>query len=477
MDKALLALSLKDDDDVPFTLPDLPQYYFSERNACSLIGRLLNPEFQNMANLILDMPRKWQKVNRVRGIALTREIFQFIFTHAHDLQDVLDKGMQTYNDWGLALERWVERPPFGYLQFVSIWVRISNILVNHYTAPAITELGELISHVELVAFDPEKSQRQDYVRVKIRIDVSKPLKKSRTLNLPGGDQTTIFYFYEKVQKRCTHCQRLTHAKPRCPFLVNNPSMQEASASNHHHPQSSKIQPFLSEDDPLFGDLKEDQVGINPFSGRPRIDPAVLQEMRNYLLASSKEDRHVREQRVIFSVKEAEQNPISQKMTLQLLSPLIFTTDIDKGKGIVFDFGKNHYNPKDSVFSPQTPKLMESAIAAGHSLVNSTTNVFCRLELPSNQASSSQIQLSSVPFAGFSSPTLKKEKPKRKPGRYKKIPISQRKTSKSETKKQDSVAVDHGLNKKRKAEDDLAGASKAAKRIASEMVPKEGPSKA
>lgn len=45
MDKALLALSLKDDEDIPFNLPDLPQFYASERNACSLIGRILNPEF------------------------------------------------------------------------------------------------------------------------------------------------------------------------------------------------------------------------------------------------------------------------------------------------------------------------------------------------------------------------------------------------------------------------------------------------
>lgn len=159
MDKVLMALSLKDDDEAPSNLPDLPQYFATERNACSLIGRILNPEYQNVANLILDMLRKLQKVNRVRGIALTKEHFQFIFLHAHDLQDVLDKGMQTFNDWGLAIERWVEKPPPGYLHYVSIWVRVSHIPVNHYTKLAITDLGGLIGHVELVAFDPEKSQR------------------------------------------------------------------------------------------------------------------------------------------------------------------------------------------------------------------------------------------------------------------------------------------------------------------------------
>lgn len=110
MDKAMLTMSLNDDDDTPFTIPDLPQYYSTERNSNSLIGRLLNPEHQNMASPILDMPRKWQKHNRVRGITLTRERFQFIFTHAHDLEEVLDKGMQTYNDWSLAIENGLRIP-------------------------------------------------------------------------------------------------------------------------------------------------------------------------------------------------------------------------------------------------------------------------------------------------------------------------------------------------------------------------------
>ncbi|KAL0899093.1 hypothetical protein Bca101_083054 [Brassica carinata] len=386
MDKALLSLSLKDDDDSPITLPDLPQYYASERNACSLIGRILNPEYQKMHGLILDMPRKWQKSDRVRGISVTRERFQFIFSHAFDLQDVLDRGMQTFKDWGLAIERWVEHPPPGYLQSVSIWVRISNP-VNYYTERAITDLGELIGHVEMVAFDPQKSQRQDYVRVKIRIEVSKPLKKSRVLNLPGGGQTIVYYFFEKVQKRCTHCQRLTHAKERCPLLLNNQDMHASLATTSLNPSSSGSQLVIKEDDPLFGVLIEDKVGVNPFSGRPRIDPLVLQEMRNYLLASSNEDRNIREQRVIFSVKEAENNPISQKTALQLISPPVFTKDLNKGKGPVFGFDKVDCSSQSLNLRPQVRKLMEAAISSGHTLVKSTTNVFCRLSLPPSQSTS------------------------------------------------------------------------------------------
>lgn len=75
MDKALMAMSLEDDDDVPFVMPNLPEFSSTERNKRSLIGRLLNLDYQKMEEFIFQMLRKWQKQGRVRGIALSQERF------------------------------------------------------------------------------------------------------------------------------------------------------------------------------------------------------------------------------------------------------------------------------------------------------------------------------------------------------------------------------------------------------------------
>lgn len=120
MDKAMMALSLEEEDEL-FDMPDLPEFKSSERNARNLIGRTLNPDCQKMPG-IQDMPRKWQKQSKVRGIALSKERFQFIFDHEHDLEEVLEKGVHTFNEWALAIDRWVEKPPEDYLQYIPIWV-------------------------------------------------------------------------------------------------------------------------------------------------------------------------------------------------------------------------------------------------------------------------------------------------------------------------------------------------------------------
>ncbi|XP_033141106.1 uncharacterized protein LOC103853448 [Brassica rapa] len=363
MDRALLALSLKDDDDGPFTLPNLPQYFATERN------------------------------------------------------EILEKGMQTFDDWGLAMDRWVEKPQPGFLQSVSVWVRISNIPVNHYTKEAISELGDLIGHVE---------------------------------------------------------KRLTHAKERCPFLEHAQGSSDQSKGFMSISQTSLPQRVLEATDPLYGILKEDQVGINPLSGRPRIAPEILQEMRNYLLASSSEDRHVREQRVIASVKDAEMKLDSQRSVMQLIPTSLFTSVINKGKEIVVSDDNEGKMGHSSIPNPQ-PKLMAAAISSGQTMFNTTTNVFCKLSLPSLQQS--QVNPTSSLITFTAEPSNSKEKAIRKPGRFKRIYNSRKKSQKLPQAHDHKEVTEGNVSKKRKAEDDLAGVSKAAKSNTPQMVPREGPSNA
>ncbi|KAL9279820.1 hypothetical protein AtEden1_Chr5g0101291 [Arabidopsis thaliana] len=126
MDKAMMAMSLEEED-VPLEMPFLPEYSSCERNVLSLVGRTLNPPCQPMDHLIRTMPRKWQKVGRVRGVALSKERFQFFFNSEHDLVEVLEKGIHTFNEWTIVVDRWYENPPDDYLQFTPMHSRFWGI--------------------------------------------------------------------------------------------------------------------------------------------------------------------------------------------------------------------------------------------------------------------------------------------------------------------------------------------------------------
>lgn len=73
LDKVLKELSIEEDK--PLVLKNNPKFSSCERNACSLLGRLLNPEVQRMSNMIHDLPRLWRCYDRVRGYALSKDRF------------------------------------------------------------------------------------------------------------------------------------------------------------------------------------------------------------------------------------------------------------------------------------------------------------------------------------------------------------------------------------------------------------------
>lgn len=81
--KVMQAMSIK--EDLPVTLTEDEDFSDAVRTGSSLIGRLLNPECQNMQRMLRTMPKIWKVYERVRGIALSKESFQFIFDLETDL--------------------------------------------------------------------------------------------------------------------------------------------------------------------------------------------------------------------------------------------------------------------------------------------------------------------------------------------------------------------------------------------------------
>lgn len=199
--------------------------------------------------------------DRVRGVALSKEKFQFIFKYEQDLEEIISRAVWSYNDRTIVIDRWVENPPSDYLQFLHVWVQIRNIPVNHYTLASITSLREIIGQVLEVAFDPAKPQGKEYVRVRVRFDVSKPLRRSKVVNFPSGDPVTIWYDFERFQKRCYFCQRLSHEREKCPLFLNK---HLGSLNTGCQVENPKPPALLKASAPLFGvlseDLKNDPLG-------------------------------------------------------------------------------------------------------------------------------------------------------------------------------------------------------------------------
>ncbi|XP_056847378.1 uncharacterized protein LOC108838773 [Raphanus sativus] len=335
------------DDDVPIVLPEDDDFSAVERNSRSLLGRFLNPPCQNMARMLRQMPKIWKVYDRVRGIALTKENFQFIFELESDLLTVLKQGFWTFDDWGMALDRWVECPPSNFLQTAPVWIRISNIPVNYFTIKTIDAVAGAIGYVKEIEWDPEKPLLQNYVRVQIIMDLSLPVREKKSLTLPkGGGTAMIDVEYERIRKKCFHCFRLSHEKQACPFLKGTRSvkgkdiekqqgvnLQRLSQRQHNYTLSKDIMPLLAPSIP---------PGFEPPTGL--IAPEVFEQMQLYMNCTDPEERRIREFRMKKALDELSRDSIAQRAGLRMEDAPTISKSMNKDKGLVFDFSKVQDQP-------------------------------------------------------------------------------------------------------------------------------------
>ncbi|KAL0713179.1 hypothetical protein Bca4012_020157 [Brassica carinata] len=322
--KAIGAMSIEDEE--PLVLPDSPQFTVIDANEISLLGRLLNPDCQSMARMIEYMPTAWRVYGRVRGIALSRDRFQFIFQREEDLVTVLNDRPWSYNHWAMVLERWTDSPPVDFLNTMEIWIRIRNIPSIHFTTETMYKLALEIGKVEVIAYDPKVSHTKEYIRAKVTFHVENPAKESRKLALKAGGTVTIKFEYEKIHKRCYHCLRITHEKPRCPLLRKGSQLTRGTGSSSTTTPKLTPHPMLTIA-PTRVDALEAPPGFPPMF--PELSVADQKMAMLYISHSDETERNARILRVKQGIEEN-----ARESSLRLTK---ITNEIDKGKGHVYHY--------------------------------------------------------------------------------------------------------------------------------------------
>ncbi|KAL0827455.1 hypothetical protein Bca101_051133 [Brassica carinata] len=329
--KAIQAMSLEEEE--PLTLPDSPRFRVFDENERSLLGRLLNPDCQSMARMIEYMPTAWRVYDRVRGIALSRDRFQFV---------------------------WTANPPERFLQSMELWIRILHILVNLFTTDTMFSLASEVGKVVEIAYDPKVSLTKDYIRALILFNIDNPVKAARKLNVSKTETITIEYEYEKIHKRCFHWLRLTHEKIRCPMLRRGANRGGMAA------QASR--PALEV--PVASELLEGPPGFS------LLFPELSKEDRKMaMMYISHADETERKARILRVQQGIEESKAESSIRLTRI-----TKELDKGKGHVFSYNDHNTDKVLCVKGPSRTKhalvLTENEEGEGEAESSASQFSFC-----------------------------------------------------------------------------------------------------
>ena len=86
--------------------PELDTSALIHANLLTLIGRLTNPQAQQVKDVISALPKKWNLEGSVTGSELGHNYFQFRLSSEKDLKAVLANRPYHCDNWMVIIQRW-----------------------------------------------------------------------------------------------------------------------------------------------------------------------------------------------------------------------------------------------------------------------------------------------------------------------------------------------------------------------------------
>lgn len=192
-----------------------------------LIGRFLtekNVNFSVMQNVLASIwrPKEGIEIHDIGGMR-----YSFVFYHPMDMQKVIDDGPWAFEQGMLVYKQLLGGASAQDISLneMDIWVQLYDIPKGFVTEKIFQSIGNYIGrHLKSDPLNLNGLWKQ-YYRIRVKIDVSKPLKRRMKIKRDGGEWSWINFKYERLGTFCFVCGTLGHAERECDVVYANPGVE------------------------------------------------------------------------------------------------------------------------------------------------------------------------------------------------------------------------------------------------------------
>ncbi|XP_042486854.1 uncharacterized protein LOC122067070 [Macadamia integrifolia] len=158
----------------------------------------------------------WNPTHKVDISHLDDRKFLFQFHHSIDRDNVLQEGPWAVSGNLLVLERWNMEYQWSFTQ-CELWAQLHSVPVELKKKDIMLRLASKLGHIsKIMLIDGfQFGDRVAYVRVRVRIDIRKPLRTSISVTRGHGSRSSITIKYERLPIFCYSCRLLGHEETRC----------------------------------------------------------------------------------------------------------------------------------------------------------------------------------------------------------------------------------------------------------------------
>nr|XP_017257901.1 PREDICTED: uncharacterized protein LOC108227327 [Daucus carota subsp. sativus] len=226
----MATMGIEDEENEELFFGDEVEEAANKYDLC-LVGRFLTEKTLNTRAMKSKMADIWRPVRGINIKELKTGIFLFQFYHVDDMQWVMAGGPWSF-DGAMLVINTVERgmdPLEIPLVELPFWIQLHGLPNGFMTEAAGVQLGNFFG--SFLMYDPNNNSSiwRECMRIRIKIDVRKPLKRKKKICRKNGTECIVQCKYERLGDFCFTCGMVTHTERFCNVRLStslNDSLRE-----------------------------------------------------------------------------------------------------------------------------------------------------------------------------------------------------------------------------------------------------------
>ncbi|CAO2835426.1 unnamed protein product [Amaranthus hypochondriacus] len=220
-----------------------------EKISLRLIGRVLTEKPLNFDAFKRTMLHVWSLKEGVVIRSMGSNMFMFQFFHWRDMEKVLHGRPWSFEQRLLVLQEIEEdvQPSEVVLKYSPFWVRFYNLPFSCRSDNHIRAIAKVVG--ECMETEEDFLDVNPYRRVRIIMDVTKPLKRYQLVKTKNGTTVKIPIKYERLPHFCFLCGLMTHTEKNCTWVAEEEKERaygwglelKASARKGLHKQQEELE--------------------------------------------------------------------------------------------------------------------------------------------------------------------------------------------------------------------------------------------
>lgn len=204
LEVAYATLKLLDDEDEGLVIDEEAISESNTNHNLTLVGSLITEKpikFQIMKDTLASV---WRPGKGMQVTEISSNLFLFHFFHELDLKRIMEDGPWAFEQNLLVLRKLKpnESPQEATFTHSEFWIQAHNVPPGFVTEKVAMAIGSHIGNFIQVDKNNFDGKWKAFMRVRVEIDITKPLKRRMKLKKPGGEWFWINFKYERLPTFC-----------------------------------------------------------------------------------------------------------------------------------------------------------------------------------------------------------------------------------------------------------------------------------